>query len=149
MGEGLVSSSCCVLSSAYKGLFDLLNPPFYILPRLITETRQKLSLILYKINENFYLLERNANIESSDLICKLATLNNDEDIFKVFYDIRELFTFCGYDKNNRGCIENTYRNILMYDKYRKFYNDTVLSCEDKIRYGFAIDDDMRKMLKKI
>lgn len=150
MGENIIKAPNIVISKAYKGLFDLFALDDSIIPKLISESRRKLSLLLYKIKENLYLLERNANIESMDLLCRLAILNNDDDIYNIFNEMRNLYLKCGYIRDNMGSIEETYRNILMYDKYKKFCTDINLSDDDKIRYGFNIDDNIReKLFKKI
>lgn len=148
MVENVINAPNNVIRSAYKGLFDLFNPPFYIIPRLISESRQKISLLLYKLKENLYLLERNANIESMDLICNLALFNNDEDVYNIFNEIKNLYYKCGYANNNRGSIEETYRSILMYDKYKKFYGNVDISDEDRVRYGFNINDNIRQKIFK-
>lgn len=150
IGEEIINSKNNVLLNAYKWLFDLLNPKEYIIPRPILEFRQKLSLLLYKLNENYYLLERNANIESIDLICDLARYNGDDDIYNLFNSMRNIFCCCGYQNNNKGSIYNTYKKILMYDKYKKFDEEILLTDEERIRYGFSINDNLReKLLKKI
>jgi len=149
MSEGVIVAPNTLLKDAYKGLFDLLNPKYYAIPRPIKEARQRVSLFLYKLKENFYILERNANIESMDLISKCALYNNREDIYQLFIDMKNTYLKCGYINNTIGSIEETYRHILMYDKYRKFYNEIDMSEDEKVRYGFSIDEETRdKVLSK-
>lgn len=149
-GEGVIVAPNSVILNAYKGLFDFLNPKEFIIPRPILEFRQRLSLLLYKINENNYLLERNANIESMNAIRNLACFNGNDDIYSLFDRMINLLYFCGYQDNNKGCIYNTYKKILMYDKYKKFNEEIILSEDERIRYGFSISDNTRdKLLKKI
>ena len=62
--------------------------------------------------------------------------------------MRNDFLKLGYVNSSKGSLEETYRNILMYDKYKKFYNDLDLSNKDKIRYGLKVDEDVRKLLLK-
>ena len=149
MGNGLVDAPNDILKDAYKGLNDLLEPNNYIIPRPIKQTRKILSLFLYRMKQNFYLLERNANIESMDLVSKCALSNNRDDIYQLFNDMKNTYMKCGYTNSTMGSIEETYRQLLMYDKYKKFYEKIEMSEEDRVRYGFNITEETReKILKK-
>lgn len=149
ISNGIIKSPSEIIKQGYKGIFDLLLPDKHIIPRPIKETRRKVSLMLYKSNENFLILERNANIESTDLLIQLATFMEREDILNLFKDIQDIFIEVGYTENNKGSMDETYRKILLYDKYKKFYEETNLKEEDKIRLGLNISEEARqKILKK-
>ncbi len=145
-GKKIIPAPNDVLASAYENLMDVLNPPKYILPHPIKQTRRNLSLILYKIRQNNYLLERNANIESTRLISTLAKEENNEELFNLFSNMQMLFLKLGYTKSNVGSIEETFKALLMYDKFQKFNMENSLSDEDKIYYGFRVNEDVRQRL---
>ena len=149
ISKDIVDFSNDVLKKAYQGLFDLMAKKHYILPRPITLTRRMISKILYKLKENGYLLERNANILSMELVSKSALFNDDIEIYKIFDDMMRTYLVCGYTDGNIGSIHETYHDILMEDKYRKFYHDTLIDDKDKVRYGFEIDDNTRSKILKL
>ena len=149
MGKEIVDAPNDVLKNAYQGLFDLMAKKHYILPRPITLSRRMISKVLYKTKENQYLLERNANILSMELVSKSALFNDDIEIYKIFDDMMRTYLVCGYTDGNIGSIHETYHNILMEDKYRKFYHDMVMDDKDKVRYGFEITDDIRSKILKL
>lgn len=143
IGESIIEAPNNILKEAYKHLMDLLNPPKYILPHPIKQTRGAISTFLYKARQNYYLLERNANIESMDLISNLAKEEGKKEIYELFLKMRDMFLRCGYIKSNMGSIEETYREILMYDKFKKFTHEIDLSEEDKMRLGLGISEEAR------
>lgn len=149
MGKGIINSPNDVLKNAYNGLFDLLVSKDYIIPRPIIQTRSIISKILYKRNENFYLLERNANIESMDTVSKVALFNDREDVSKLFLSMKNIYTHCGYTDSTIGSIEETYAKILMHDKYKKFYKEIDIEEKEKVRYGFNISEDTRKRVLQL
>lgn len=149
ISQGTIKSPCEIIKQGYTGIFDLMSPNKNIIPRPIKETRRTLSVFLYKLKENFYILERNANIESADLLIKLATFMEREDMINLFKDIHDTCIKIGYTENSKGSLDETYRKILLYDRYKKFFEETNLKEEDKIRLGLNISEETRqKILKK-
>lgn len=149
ISKGKIESPTKIITQGYKGIFDLLIPDKHIIPRPIKETRRTLSVFLYKLKENFYILERNANIESTDLLIELAAFMEREDMINLFKDIHDTCIEIGYTENSKGSLDETYRKILLYDRYKKFYEETNLKEEEKIRLGLNISEETRqKILKK-
>jgi len=149
IGENIIDSPSKIIQCGYKGIFDLLKSNKYIIPRPIKETRRIISLVLYKLKENFFILERNANIESTDLLSQLALYMDREDIFKMFESMRNSLLTIGYIENSMGSLAETYKKLFMYDKYKKFYEEVNMTEEDKVRYGLSISEQTRqKILKK-
>ena len=138
MGKGIINSPNEMLKNAYNGLMSLLIRQDYIIPRPVTQIKRDISLILYKKDENNYLLERNANIESTDLLMKLSKYESREDMYNLFSMINGAFKKVGYIDNNNGSIYETYKSILMFSKYKKFYEEIEMSEEERIRYGFSL-----------
>ena len=149
MANEIVEAPNSVLKDAYKGLYNLIIPDKSFLPKPISKFKRLISYELYKYKQNEYLLERNASIEGLDLLTKYSLYKNRDDIYKLFNDMRNIYISCGYRKSNIGNIEETYKKILMYNKYKSFYKEVDLDLEDRIRYGFGISEEEReKVLKK-
>ncbi len=149
MSEGIVNAPNDILKKAYKGIFDLFIRTDSIVPQPIKRAHRIISRSLYRKKQDFYLLERNANIEGADLICRLALFDNREDIYELFKIIKHSFERCGYINSCKGSIEETYHDLLLYRKFKKFNHNIELSSEERIRYGFSIDEPTRiKVLNK-
>lgn len=149
MGEGVIKVPNKIIQCGYKGIFDLLLPDNYIIPRPIKETRNRIALVLYKLKQNFFILERNANIECTDLLCQLASYMEREDIFKIFNDLRNSFMRIGYKENSMGSLDETYKKIFLYDRYKKFYEVVNMIEEQKARYGLSISEQTRQKILQI
>ena len=72
------------------------------------------------MRENEFVLERNANIESLDLVCRLSSLLSDQKSYSAFLDMLYTFVKCGYSENVVGSMVNTYNSILLGDRISKF-----------------------------
>ena len=147
MSKNIIESKTDIISNGYKYIFELFDNKS-IIPRPIKDTRKNISLLLYKKNENNYILERNANIESLDLITKISQYNDQIEINELFNDMKILFLKQGYINNNIGTLEETYKKILMYDKYKNFIHNTNLNNIDRINLGLNINEEERKELLK-
>lgn len=143
MGIEKIESPCKLVQAGYKNIFDLLLTDHSILPRPIKKTRKLISTVLYKKNEERYVLERNANIESLDLLCKYALYSQDEEFYELFSDMKNSFTALGYLENTIGSMEETYRKIFMYDKFKKINNQFEMNMSDRVQYGLGIDEETR------
>ena len=56
IGKEVINAPSKIIQCGYQGIFDLFFKKEYIIPRPIKETRKLISLILYKRNENFFVL---------------------------------------------------------------------------------------------
>lgn len=148
MGKGLIESPSKVIQYGYKEIFDLLLPNNYIIPRPIKQVRNKISLILYKTKQNFLILERNANVECADLLCQLSLYMEREELFKMFDHMKNSFISIGYKENCCGSLEETYKKILLYDRYKRFYEKVNINEDEKIRYGLNISEQTRQKVLK-
>lgn len=144
MSKDEIVSPCVLVKNGYKSLLDLFMSGKDILPRPIKETRKMMSLVLYKMHENEYILERNANLEAFSLVCQLTKLETNEQISKLFEKMLNIMFRAGYEKSCDGLLVETYKKILMYDKYLRFDKGNDLSMTDRIRYGLSIDEESRK-----
>lgn len=146
MGKDIISAPHKLIANGYKGIYSLDENHFSIIPKPIKEARITISKIIYNYNANKLLLERNANIESADLLMQYALYNNREDLYKTFTIMKKAFMTIGYVSSTMGSIEETYRKILMFDKYKKFYEDVDMSEEERVRYGLNISEETRKKI---
>lgn len=141
--------SSSVLQSSYRLLFDLFQPNNSIIPHPIQETKRIVSLILYKKNENMYLLERNAQVETLDLLVKLTSLNKNENLNNIFNNMLNKYISIGYLNNQNGCVEETLKKTLLIHKIKNITDGNSLNNEQKIKFGLSIDEEVRqKILKK-
>lgn len=139
------------LRDAYKYLIDyLFFKKDYIIPMPILKIKKIISQVIYSKGQNFYIFERNANIEAAKYLSNLALLNDDKNISDVFIDMKDAFEMAGYTEDSMGAVYHTYKDILLLSKYKKIKGIDELSEEEAFRYGFAISPETReKILKKV
>lgn len=134
-----------VIQELYNRLFSLLEKKHFIIPRPIVQTRRTISQILYKLKEDFYVLERNANIFSTDLLYQCAYFIEREDLADIFFYLRNYFLTIGYNNNTKGSFDETFQSILMYDKFNKIMKlDTVFDINDRVILGLDINENVRQ-----
>lgn len=146
--ENKIESPNPTIEIAYKKLFELFTNNNNILPTPIKDTRKIISHILYQHNHDNYLLERNANIETYDLLYKVAKY---EDIKNkdIFLKLKNHYQNIGYTNKYNGSIEETFKRTLMYDKIKKQLNKNIqIPYEEKVRYGFPLNKEEKKLLLK-
>ena len=69
-----------------------------------------------------------------------------EDIFEIFNEMKNNLISIGYKESSMGSLEETYRKILLYDRYKRFYENSDMSEEEKARYGLNINEQTRKII---
>lgn len=139
MGNGTLESSNLLMKNAYNEIFELAK-----VSQENENIRIMLSKYLYIKNIASSFIERNANIESFDIMCQLALDNNDEEIYNIFTCEKNIMLKMGYKKNTIGSLEKTYKKILMYKKYKTFNKDINCSEEERIRLGLNISEESRQ-----
>lgn len=149
MGKKLIESPNEILSKFYKNLMNIFIPNRGLFMNPIKEFRDFIASFKYKQKENFYVLERNANVECLNIIKNVAKFSEDEQISNLFETMRNDFLILGYHEDTSGVIENTYRELLIYDRYKRIYSCLKMSEEDRIRYGFNIQEASREKLLKL
>ena len=146
ISKKVISIPYSIVESGYRGLLQLFEKNDVLIPNPISDIRKIISLMLYKKDENMYVLERNANIESLDLVIRYALLRDDKKMAEVFEKMQRIFKKAGYFDSCCGSFEDTYKKILMYDKYKKFNHEYEMSDSDRVRYGLPISDDIRQKI---
>ena len=141
------------IAEGYKGILDLFSKDESILPHPIKDTRRIISLLAYKKNENLFVLERNANVDSFEFIANLALQCGDEEIYNAFDKVRRYYLKAGYLEDNMGSFHETYKKIHMIDKYNKIFEDQsfleLLSDYDKVRLGLPVEEEIRHDVLKL
>ena len=133
-----------LISNAYYEIYNFLNncdtSNFY--------KKVKNFILLYNFNknQNIYLLNRNASIESSDLLEKFTLYMNDDLMNYVFKKTKDDNCVIGYDGRFSCPLEETYNAIGMGSKYKKMNLENNLSDDDKIRYGLPISSELKKLV---
>mgnify|MGYP003306721815 CR=1 FL=1 len=150
MGKEIIDSPCDYVRDGYKYLMDLLIKKDYILPRPITLTKRLVSRILYNMNQNKLVLERNAQVEAFDLLKLFAQHTSNEEMYECFNKLNKIYLRAGYLGDNNGSFEETYKTIHMMNKYKKLDTNYDLDEDTKLRYGLPVSEDTKKViLKKI
>lgn len=136
----LIASPSIMLKSCYKMFFNSKDEiSDYSLKEKL---RYAIRVIMYQICSKGYLaLERNANLESADLIYKLASLESNEDLINLIEEFRMNQALIGYNFNGPGVLIKTAKRIGQFDKLQGFEETETLSFEEKVRYGLPINKD--------
>lgn len=150
IGKGIIDTPCKMLQQGYRTLTELMVPKDYIIPRPVTQIRRVISVIKYKSRENEFLLERNAQYDSLSLLASVAGTNGHDDIMGMFISMKNIFAKAGYIRNADGTLVNTFKDICMGDKLKRFDEDyEKLDMMERFRLGLPIDEKTRKRVLAI
>ena len=138
MGERKIDVVDDFLANSYKELYKMIIDKNYNIN----------AYELYRKEENFYLLERNAQVESLNQICNICIDNNRESLYEVFKNIYDLYLMCGYIDNKQGSIYETFYQIGLMDIYNKLYKKSSLDENKRVLYGLPISEKARKKVLK-
>lgn len=136
MANDMIDSPYKLIKEGYKNIFELFNKNDSIIP--FKDFCRQLRLFLHKINTNSYILERNANLESMDLLYELGKFEENKNATEMFMKLKNGIGKLGYQGKYNGCLEETYRKTLMYNKYKKFDFSEKITEEERRRYGLPI-----------
>lgn len=137
--NGLIVSPSIMLESCYKMVYNLkIEFSNYSLKNKL---RNIIPLTRYEKAQGHLALDRNANLESFNLLYKLAALESNEDALKLIEELRMFQVLTGYNSNGPGVLVNTAKTILRLNKLKGFEEIDTLSFEEKVRYGLPISED--------
>ncbi len=135
----LIVSPSIMLDSCYKMYFipkrEFLGYSFK------DKIRYVIGRLLFEMKSSSLALERNANLESADLIYKLSSLESNENLTKLIEELRMYQAILGYNSKGQGVLVNTAKTMLQYDKLKGFEEVDTLSFEERVRYGLPIAND--------
>ena len=145
------------VKEGYKNIIESVSKSSSIIPNPARDLMQAIRFFKYQKNEYRYILERNATVEAADDISYLASTEFpledargrvDEDIKKVFEELRDAFMYIGYEDDTKGCMYQTHKGLWLLRKYDKIKIEDI-SEEDKLRFGLEINPETRsKLLSK-
>ena len=110
-------------------------------------------ILLYKkINYSSkvdFVLERNANIETCDLLRRVCEYENNMEILgSINYEYLTYMKLGYLRKKYNGAFDESFSKIWRKDLFdREILED--ISVEDRIRYGLPIDDESRRLLLRL
>lgn len=128
-----------LLKKAYKEIFEIIkvNKKHF---STINQNRLRIARFIYLLKQNYMILERNANLESLDLVVKCA---KNKEMYEIFDEMLKIILKCGYTKNTRGCIYETFKDLLYLDTYKKIYVPNTLDEKSRAWYGLKITEETR------
>lgn len=141
VSEGVKSEKSKNMNRAYKLIYGLSKDKTF-LQRLYKNKHQD-AIVSYNRGKQDYFVERNAQIESYDMIVQVLKEQYPE-LADEFNELRNLYLAWGYEHGRNGNIYETMDCIGMLDEYLKRYEKEDLSFEDKIRYGLPVNDFERE-----
>ncbi len=145
IAKNLIEKDEELLKRTYKEIFKILDYNNNNINTL-KKSREKLSALIYIINQNSMILERNANLESLDLVVKCAQEFNNEEMYDIFNNMLKITLTLGYKKNNCGCIKETFKKLLCQDIYNKIYIPNNLDENSRAWYGLEIKEKTREKI---
>ena len=128
-----------LLTRGYGICFEQLLPNKFTLKNSIKYFKDKKRQEIYALNNEKYILERNATLEASNICANLANYNADYLAYKVFDYIEHSYRLIGYDRTKKGCVEQTFKDLLYYPLYEEMKGE-VSRVSDKSRYGFELKE---------
>lgn len=138
------------VAAGYKNIVSVLLKKDHIIPRPIKQVKEAVAFFKYNKNAYSYILERNASSEAAKDIVELAKSESENDIEKIFTELKEAMEFIGYENNNQGCMYYAHKGLWLLNKYNKTKKDDSMTEEDRFRFGLEIEDETRnKFLAKI
>ena len=102
------------------------------------------SLYLYNKYRERLVIERNANIEATEIISKLAKHEENQEIHELFNILRHNNILYGYENQFNGSIEETYKTLGLDNIYNLLPVHEQIPIKDRILYGLPIDYETKK-----
>lgn len=145
IGNQYIDFDYKIVANGYKNLMTL-KLPKEINP-IIAKMKINRFFNCYSGGES--LLERNANVEAYDLLCKVAKYENNNEMLDILKNLLSYQLSLGYKGFYNGPMEKTYKKKGVISVYNSFDHSEVIPIEDRVRYGLKIDaETKKKVLKK-
>ena len=138
------------VGSPYEVIHDLYNKLFVY---KVTDISVIKNILLFKKNlyskRVDFVLERNANIETCELLRRVSEYENNKDIFGSINCEYLLYMKLGYlNKKYNGSFDESFSKLWRKDLFSGDISEDI-STEERIRYGLPIDDESRKLLLRL
>jgi len=147
MAYDKIDAPCDVVSGGYKLIIETLLGYGYDKMGVMDKVKNRIAFNRYNKNNGRYVIERNANVETFDLLQQLAILNNHKELVSVFNRIRNLVGIWGYMYGTRGSFAETCRDMLIMKKFNALDHDYEMSEIERFRYGLPISRESRDKIR--
>lgn len=141
--KGYVDFPYKLVVDGYKNL-TMLKLPKDIKP---IHAKRKINRFLRDSHDKKTLLERNANVEATDLLCQIAKYENNEKMLEILSRQLSFQQSLGYEFSN-GSMERTYKRRQMSSVYHSFDFSEEIPTQDRVRYDLPLDKETRKKVLK-
>ena len=143
VSEGIEHLDSTNMEKAYKLIYGL-DKQRTILER-INHKKHLDSLVKYNQGNANYFVERNAQVESYDMIVQVLKAKKPA-LAEEFNKLRNLYLAWGYADSPKGNVQTTMDEIGLTKQYH--YKEEDLSYETRIRYGLPISlEEQERVLK--
>lgn len=106
--------------------------------------RNYISLYLYNKDNKRFIIERTANIESTEIVRNLAQYEENDLIADLFESMRQRNITYGYDEQYNGSLEETYKKLYLTPLYNELPKGEAIPIRDRILYGLPINEETKK-----
>ena len=145
MGLGKINAPNAKICYGYKYLFNFISNTNL---DIITKLKRYKTIPIYNKNKDDYVLERNANYETTTLLTELALYRKDIEIAEAFRNLTYSLIYNSYKKDILGPMYHTFKDLKMLEEYNKIKDNKKLNMINNIRYGLEITEEERLMLLK-
>jgi len=132
------------IDAPYKIIKEVYKTIFKIGDLNINPLKNFIITILYNLNSDRYVIERTANIETSEILKTLAEYEENTEIANVFNEVRQKNIMYGYDDRYNGSIEETYKRLHLTPFYKNLPVGEAIPVRDRILYGLPINEETKK-----
>jgi len=106
--------------------------------------RNYISLYLYNKDNKRFIIERTANIESTEMVRNLAQYEENDPIADLFESMRQRNITYGYDEQYNGSLEETYKKLYLTPLYNELPKGEAIPIRDRILYGLPINEETKE-----
>jgi len=146
MANGIIIAPCASVQAGYKELFNLFDTEAIERTSALGRAKNAYSAYLYRKDTFLHAINRNANLESAQLVRQLAQESQEQSIVDTFDSMSNYFASIGYHRNANGCFDHTFRDIAMRKSLKVLDKPNDLSITERVEYGLPVPETTRKLL---
>ncbi len=98
---------------------------------------------IYRNNDSFFILERNAVVEGLNIVSSVANICNDKEMLDILINLININMLKCYEDSKEGCLKYTYRRLGMMKKYNSLVFPNDISLDEKVRRGLELTEEQR------
>ena len=149
IADGKIKPNYEYKKQVFHDIYNIMIKKDYIIPRPISLMKDILRFKIYTENAYNFILERNASIESYDVLSKIAKLSNEKEIFNYMLTCRNAYMLTGYNDSPEGTLKYTYDKLCMMNKYDSLVFPKDITLFEKVREGLELTEEERTKAKKL